>query len=215
MSTISALGNFMKNSGYCLLLKNHKYQVRKVITDNDYMTFPYKIKVDKCIGSCNSENNPYYKICLPDTIKNISAKSLDLISQRLVFKNISFHKTCKCGCLLDKKVCNNLQKWNGKKCRCECLKIKKCGTGYSWNVNNCRCEMKKLARLTESDKCDIESETDDIKNVSECKSFPKNKTIIKKVENCKAFVGISILFLIYLFLSIWWNNYLFLFKIIK
>ena len=34
--------------------------------------------------------------------------------------------------------------------------------------------MKKLARLIEFE-CDIESETDDIRNVSECKSFPKNK----------------------------------------
>ena len=31
-----------------------------------------------------------------------------------------------------------------KKCRCECLKIKKCKNGYSWNVNNCRCETKKI-----------------------------------------------------------------------
>ena len=45
------------------------------------MTFPYKIGVDGCIGSCNSKNNPYYKICLADSIKNISVKSLDLISQ--------------------------------------------------------------------------------------------------------------------------------------
>ena len=68
-----------------------------------------------------------------------------------------------------------------KKCRCECLKIKKYGIGYSWNVNNCRCEMKKLAILIiESKECDIESGTDDVKNVSECKSFSKNKTIIKK-----------------------------------
>ena len=51
-------------SGYCLLLKSQGYKVRKVITDNDYMTFPYKIGVDRCIGSCNNKNNPYYKICL-------------------------------------------------------------------------------------------------------------------------------------------------------
>ena len=110
--------------GYCLILKNQECTVRKVIIDNDYMTFPYKIGVDRCIGSCNSKNNPYCKICLPDSITNISVKSLDLISQRLVFKDISFHKTCKCGCLLDEKVCNNLQRWNGNKCRCECLKFK-------------------------------------------------------------------------------------------
>ena len=29
--------------GYCLLLKNQKCKVRKLIVDNDYMTFPYKI----------------------------------------------------------------------------------------------------------------------------------------------------------------------------
>ena len=131
-------------SGNCLFLKSQKCTVREVIIDNYYMTFPYKIGVDRCIGSCNSKNNPYYKICLPDSIKNISVKSLDLISQRLVFKNINFHKSCKCGCLLDEKVCSNLQKWNKNKCRLECLKIKNCYIGYSWNINNCRCEMKKI-----------------------------------------------------------------------
>ena len=119
------------------MLNYQECAVRKVIVDNDYMTFPYKIKVDKCIGSCNDKDNPYFKVCLPDSVKNIGVKSFDLISQKTVFKNISFHQSC--GCLLDKKVCDNLQKWNKKKCRCECLKIKDCDVGYSWNVNNCRC----------------------------------------------------------------------------
>ena len=145
------------------------------------MTFPYKIAVDICIGSCNDKDNPYFKFCLPDSIKNISVKSFDLILNKNVLKNISFHQSCKCGCLLDEKVCNNLQKWNGNKCRCECLKIKKCNIGYSWNVNNCSCEMKKLAALIESERfleteeCDVK--TDEIKNVSECEAFPENKTI--------------------------------------
>ena len=180
--------------GYCLLLKNQECRVTKIIVDNDYMTFPYKIEIDRCIGSCNSENNPYYKICLPDSVKNISVKSLDLISQRLVFKNISFHKTCEFGCLLDEKVCNNLRKWNKNKCRCECLIIKKCKIGYSWNVNNCRCEMKKLARVIDFEKCDVE--TDEIKNIFDCKTFFKNKTtLIKKINNCKPFISESNLFL--------------------
>ena len=74
------------------------------------MTFPYKIKVDNCIGSCNDKDNPYFKVCLPNSVKNISVKSFDLILEKLVFKNISFHQSCKCGYLLDEKVCNNLQK---------------------------------------------------------------------------------------------------------
>ena len=159
------------------------------------MTFSYKIGVDRCIGSCNDRDNPYFKVCLPDIIKNISVKSFDLLSKKNVSKNISFHQSCKCGCLLDEKVCNNLQKWNKDKCRCESLKIKDCDIGYSWNINNCRCEMKKLAALIETEECDIE--TDEIRNVSECKAFPESKTItlIKKVKDCKPFIGVSVLFL--------------------
>ena len=72
--------------GYCLLLKNQECAVRKVIIDNDYMTFPYKIGVDRYIGSCNDKDNTYFKFCLPDSIKNISVKSFDLISKKNPFK---------------------------------------------------------------------------------------------------------------------------------
>ena len=94
----------------CLWLKNQECAVRKVIIDNDYMTFPYKIKVDKCVGSCNDVKNHYFKVCLPDLVKNISVKLFDLISRKNVSKNITFHKSCKCDCLLDEKVRYNKQK---------------------------------------------------------------------------------------------------------
>ena len=46
--------------GYCLLLKNQECAVRKVITDNYYMTFPNKIGFGRCIASCNDKDNPYF-----------------------------------------------------------------------------------------------------------------------------------------------------------
>ena len=61
-------------SSYCLLLKNQECKVRKVIVDNDYMSYPYKIKIDKCIGNCNDKDNLYFKVCLPYSIKNISVR---------------------------------------------------------------------------------------------------------------------------------------------
>ena len=172
-------------SSYCLLLKNQECSVKKVIVGNDYMTFSYKIKVDKCIGSCNDKDNPYFKICLPDSVKNISVKSFDLISQKTVFKNISFHQSCKCGCLLGEKVCKNLQRWNKEKCRCECLKIKNCDIDYSWNASNCKCKLNKLAALIESEEGDIETDN---------KIENKTVILIKKIQNCKPFVTSSILF---------------------
>ena len=125
---LSAVSTVSPNS---LLLKNQECKVRNVIIDNDYMTFPYKIKVDKCVGSCNDKENPYFKVCLLDVVKNISVKNFDLISKKSVLRNISFHQSCKCGCLLDEKVCNNKQKWNKDKCRCECLGVKNSDIGFS------------------------------------------------------------------------------------
>ena len=115
--------------GYCLILKNQECKVKKIIIDNDYKAFTYKISINRCNGSCDDKNNPYLKTCLPNNIKNISIKSLDLLSNRYIFKNISFHQNCKCDCLLDEKVCNNLQKINKNKRRCECLTVKKCKNG--------------------------------------------------------------------------------------
>ena len=56
------------------------------------MTFPHKIKVDRCVGSCNDVNNPYSKVCLPDIVKNMSVKFFDLISQQNELRQVSFHK---------------------------------------------------------------------------------------------------------------------------
>ena len=92
------------------MLKNQERKVRKVIIDNDYMTFPHKIKVDKCVGSCNDVENPYFKVCLSDIVTNISVKVFDLTSEQNKFRNITFHDCCKCGCLFDEKNCNNKQK---------------------------------------------------------------------------------------------------------
>ena len=134
------------------------------------MDFPYKIKADRRIGSCNDKGNPYFKVFTPDIVKNISVKVLDLISQKNVLKKVSFHKSCKCSFLLDEKVCNNKQKWNKEKCRCECLEIKECRNNSFWNVVNCRCEFKKAAKLIEEE---FDVETNDI---------IQNKTaLIKKI----------------------------------
>ena len=100
--------NYLK----CISIKNQECKVRKAIIGNDSMTFPYKIKVDKCVGSWNDVNNPYFKVYNPEIVKSISLKSFDLISRKNVLENVSFHESCKCGFLLDEKVCNNKQKWN-------------------------------------------------------------------------------------------------------
>ena len=38
-------------------------------------------------------------------------------------RHIKWHETCRCICKLHAIVCNNKQRWNNVKCRCECKKL--------------------------------------------------------------------------------------------
>ena len=111
------------------------------------MFYPFSIKVNKCSGSCNNINNPYAKLCVSDVVKNISVKVLNLMSWGNQTKRIEWHETCKCKCRVVSSVCNNRQRWNEDKCRCECREelIEKgtCNKGFIWNPSNCNCEYDK------------------------------------------------------------------------
>ena len=87
------------------------------------MNFPYKIKVGRCVGSCNNLINPYPKVCIPDIAKDISVNVFDLISQQNELRQVRFHESCKCNCLLNERVCNDKQRWNENECKFECLKM--------------------------------------------------------------------------------------------
>ena len=38
-------------------------------------------------------------------------------------RHIKWFETCKCKCRLDANICNNKQRWNDDKCRCECKEL--------------------------------------------------------------------------------------------
>ena len=103
------------------------------------MIYPYNINVNRCNSNYNDANNPYSRVCILKITKNITVRIFDLISQQNKTKQIIFHKSCKCVCRLNSVVCNNKQKWNKNKCRCECLINKKCANKF-WNPNSCKCE---------------------------------------------------------------------------
>ena len=49
-------------------------------------------------------------------------------------------------------VCNNKQRWNNDKYRCECKELidkGACDKGYAWNLSNCNCECDKSCDLGE------------------------------------------------------------------
>ena len=69
-------------------------------------------------------------------------------------RSIKWHETCKCTCRLNGIICNNKQRWNKEKCRCECKKLidkEVCDKGYNPSNSDCRCKKK----LVENDENDV------------------------------------------------------------
>ena len=61
-------------------MKNQVCKVREVIVNNKGMFYPFSIKINRCNGNCNNINNPYSRVCVPNVVKNITAKVFDLMS---------------------------------------------------------------------------------------------------------------------------------------
>ena len=67
------------NSLKCVSISNQKCKLRSKIINvntNEPMFCPYSITINKCKGSCDTINDPYAKICVPDTIKSKNVKVL-------------------------------------------------------------------------------------------------------------------------------------------
>ena len=105
--------------------------------------YPFSIRVNKCSGSCNNINDPHAKLCIPNFVKNINIKVLNLVPFSNQTGHTEWHESCKCKCRLDVNICNNKQRWNEDKCRCECKELidkGRCDKEFLWNPSSCDCE---------------------------------------------------------------------------
>ena len=90
------------------------------VNSNNPIFYPFSIITSKCSGNCNNIDDPYARVCVPDIVKNLNVKVFNLMSRFNETKHMKWHETCRCICRLDAIVCNNKQRWNKDKCRCEC-----------------------------------------------------------------------------------------------
>ena len=61
----------------CISMKNQESKVRPKIINinsNNPIFYPFRVKINRCSGNCNNINDPYAKICVPDTVKNLNVK---------------------------------------------------------------------------------------------------------------------------------------------
>ena len=64
-------------------MKNCECKVRPeivYINNNNTILYPFSVKINRYSGSCNNINNPYARICVSDTVKNLTVKVFNLMS---------------------------------------------------------------------------------------------------------------------------------------
>ena len=142
--------HWLTNSLKCYSLDNEECKIRPEIinvSNKEPIFYPYKIKMSRCVGGCNTIDDPYVKICFASDIENIGLKVFNLLSQ-----NNETMKSCECKCKLNKDACNNKQIWNKDTCKYECKKINTkevCDSGFIWNPSVCICECNKYCDIYE------------------------------------------------------------------
>ena len=122
------------------------------VNGDEPVFFPFSIETSKCSGSCNNINYPYAKICVPDVVKNLNVKVFNLMSRANETRHKEWDETCKCECKCGANICNNKQRWNKDKCRCEYKELIDkgvCDKGFIWSPSNCECECDKACNVGE------------------------------------------------------------------
>ena len=83
ISALIYFGNLSSvNSLKCVSLNNQECKVRPEIVhinSNNSIFYPFSTKVNKCNGNCNNINDPYARICVPDTVKYLNVKVFNLM----------------------------------------------------------------------------------------------------------------------------------------
>ena len=70
------------NSLECASMNNQECKIRTEIINlntNEPIFYSYSIKINRSKGSCNTINDPYAKICVPDQIKDTNLKVFNLL----------------------------------------------------------------------------------------------------------------------------------------
>ena len=75
----------------------------------EFLYYPFGVKLDRCVGICNTLNDLSNKVCIPNKIEDLNLSVFNMIT------GINESETCNSNMYLS---CNSNQWWNNDKCQC-------------------------------------------------------------------------------------------------
>ena len=78
-----------------------------ILRPNEYSQefhyYPFAVKLDECIGSCNTFNDLSNKVCIPNKTEDLNLSVFNIITGINKSKTLTKHISCECKCKFDGK----------------------------------------------------------------------------------------------------------------
>ena len=137
----------VSNHTKCGSLSNQKCEIQPTLINlhpNEYSQefhyYPFAVKLDQCVRSCNTLNDLSNKVCVPNKTEDLNLSVFNMVTRINELKTLTKHISCECKCKFDGTKCNSNQWWNNDKCRCECKQLHVSEKDYVWNPATCNFE---------------------------------------------------------------------------
>ena len=105
------------NARNCISLSNQKCEIQHTFINlhaNEYIQelhyYPFAVKLDKCVGSCNTLNDLSNKVCVPNKTEDLNIHVFNMITGKNESKLLTKDCKCKCKYKYDERKCNSNQK---------------------------------------------------------------------------------------------------------
>ena len=69
--------------------------------------YPFAVKLDRCVGSCNTLNDLFDKVRVPNKTEDLNIHVFKMISGINESKILTKHVSCECNCKFDGRKCNS------------------------------------------------------------------------------------------------------------
>ena len=117
------------NHTKCVPLSSQKPNIQPTVTNlhpdeysQEFHYYPFAVKLDRCVGSCNTLNDLSNKVCVPNKTEDLNLGVFKMTTGINESKTLAKHISCECKCRFDERKCNSDQWWNNK-CRHECENV--------------------------------------------------------------------------------------------
>ena len=86
----------------------------------EFHYYPFTVKLDRCVGSCNTLNELSNKVCVSHKTEDLNLSIMKIITGINESKILTKHISCKYKCKYDGRKCFSDQWWNNDECRFDC-----------------------------------------------------------------------------------------------